>query len=159
MIGDCQGVITGRNCDDAAGTLFRCERQQLYQRAALLEGVGDLQVLVLDRDLGAGEVGELGSWQEGRAHDGTLDLPCGLADVVKGRDHAGRPSCVWQRPMCHQAQARCKLAMVEATIKTASVAFTAQSRVGRPASRASSRPPAIQPALRLPPSKRKVRAS
>ena len=55
MVGDRLGVVAGRHGDDAGGALLGRQRQELGQRAAFLEGVGDLQVLVFDPDLGAGQ--------------------------------------------------------------------------------------------------------
>ena len=55
MIGDRLGVIAGRHRDDAAAALLGAQRCKLDAGAALLERVGDLQILVLDENLGAGE--------------------------------------------------------------------------------------------------------
>ena len=51
VIGDRLGVVAGGHCDDAAAALFGAERGKLDAGAALLERVGDLQILVLDEDL------------------------------------------------------------------------------------------------------------
>ena len=55
VIGDRLGMVAGRHGDDAARLLGCAERSELHQRAAVLERIGDLQVLVFDVDLGAGE--------------------------------------------------------------------------------------------------------
>jgi len=41
-----------------ARALRRGERRQLVERAALLEGIGDLQILVFDVNLRSGQSGE-----------------------------------------------------------------------------------------------------
>jgi hypothetical protein len=47
-------MIAGRGGDHAAGALLRRERQQLVERAALLEAGGELVVLELEVDLRPG---------------------------------------------------------------------------------------------------------
>ena len=49
------GVIAGRHRDHAAAALVGVERAKLDAGAALLERIGDLQILVFDVDLGAGQ--------------------------------------------------------------------------------------------------------
>ncbi len=56
MIGQTLGMIAGRGGDDAAPTLFLAQAQQLVQRAALLEGGGELQVLELHIYFRAGDL-------------------------------------------------------------------------------------------------------
>ncbi len=53
VAGDRLGVVAGRHGHHAAGALVCVERQQLVERATLLEGGGELQVLELDDDVGA----------------------------------------------------------------------------------------------------------
>ena len=55
MIGHRLRVIAGRHGDDAAAAFVCGERGKLDAGAALLERVGDLQILVFDEYLGAGE--------------------------------------------------------------------------------------------------------
>ena len=55
MVGDRLRVVAGAHGDHAALALVSRERQQLVQRAALLERGGELQVLELEAHLGAGE--------------------------------------------------------------------------------------------------------
>ena len=55
VIGDRLGMVAGRHGDDAARPFGCRQRGQLGARAALLERVGDLEILVFDEDLGAGE--------------------------------------------------------------------------------------------------------
>ena len=50
MIGHRLGMVAGRHGDDAAFALGLAERRELDERAALLERIGDLQVLVFDVD-------------------------------------------------------------------------------------------------------------
>ena len=45
VIGDALGVVAGGHGDDAAAAFVVVERQQAIERAALLEGGGELQVL------------------------------------------------------------------------------------------------------------------
>ncbi len=59
VIGDGLGVIAGRHGDHAAARLLGAERGELHQRAAVLERVGELQILELEIDLGPGQRREL----------------------------------------------------------------------------------------------------
>ena len=67
VIGDRLGVVAGRHRDHAARALGGAQRRELGERAALLERVGDLQVLVFDEHLRAGERGEFRRRQHRRA--------------------------------------------------------------------------------------------
>ena len=58
VVGDRLGVVAGRGSDDAAGALVVVQRQQFVERAALLVGGGVLQILELQPDVGAGDVGQ-----------------------------------------------------------------------------------------------------
>ena len=58
MVGDRLGMIAGRHANHAAPALVLAKRGELDEGAAVLERIGDLQVLVFDVDLGAGEGGE-----------------------------------------------------------------------------------------------------
>ena len=83
MIGDPLRVVAGRGCDDP-GRLFRIgQARKLVQRAALLEGGGELQVLELDQDFSASDLRQGARFAQRR----TLDLPfqdaCGIADIVQ----------------------------------------------------------------------------
>ena len=79
MIGDRLRVIAGRHRDDAARAFGLAQRGELHQRAALLERVGDLQVLVFDPHLRAGELRQLRRRQHRRAqHLAPDDAPRGL---------------------------------------------------------------------------------
>src|SRR6185312_5984812 len=53
MIGDALGVIAGRHRGHAALLFVVAEREQLVERAALLERGGVLQILELEMDVGA----------------------------------------------------------------------------------------------------------
>ena len=55
MIGHRLGVIAGRHGDHAAAALVGGQRRKLDAGAALLERVGDLQILVFDENVGAGQ--------------------------------------------------------------------------------------------------------
>jgi len=67
MIGHRLGVVAGGHGDHAAAAFALAERGELHARAALLEGVGDLQILVFDENLGAGQGGERRRRECGRA--------------------------------------------------------------------------------------------
>ena len=67
MIGHCLGVVAGGHGDHAAAAFAVAERGKLHTRAALLEGVGDLEILVFDENLGAGQGGERRRRECGRA--------------------------------------------------------------------------------------------
>ena len=87
MIGDRLRVIAGRHGNHAARAFGLAQRGQLGERAALLERVGDLQVLVFDPHLRAGERGELRRGQHRRAqHLAGDDAPRGL-DVGQCDSH------------------------------------------------------------------------
>ena len=107
VIGHRLGVVAGRHGDDAAVALGLAERGQLVQRAAVLERIGDLQVLVFDVDLGAGQRRQPGRRQHGvrstaplmtrraasmsamvtvkRAVSGGLCAPCRMGDKAASR--------------------------------------------------------------------------
>jgi hypothetical protein len=59
VIGDSLGMVAGRHRDDAAAPFVLAESGEFHERAAVLERIGHLQVLVLDENLGAGEAREL----------------------------------------------------------------------------------------------------
>src|SRR5690606_34552723 len=63
------------------------ELQQLVERAALLVGGGELQVLKLHPDLRPGDLRERARVAAGRALDMTLEPVCGRANVVDGQGH------------------------------------------------------------------------
>ena len=79
VIGDRLRVVAGRHGDDAARALGRRQRGELVERAALLERIGDLQVLVFDEDLGAGERRKLRRRQHRRAQHMAGDGRAGRA--------------------------------------------------------------------------------
>ena len=87
VIGDRLRVIAGRHRDDAARAFGFAQRGELHERAALLERVGDLQVLVFDPHLRAGELRQLRRGQHRRAQH------------LGPRWCAARPRCrtVWSR--------------------------------------------------------------
>ena len=73
MIRDRLGVIAGAHRDHAALALRLGERGKLVQRAALLEGRRELQVLELEVQLAAGEARERVAGEERRALDRAFD--------------------------------------------------------------------------------------
>ena len=93
MIGNGLGVVAGRHGDHAAGALDVPERGELVERAALLERVGDLKVLVFDEHLGAGQRGELRRRQHRRAQHLAGDGAARGLDVGDRHAHASPPAC------------------------------------------------------------------
>ncbi len=91
VVGDRLSVVAGRHGDHAARALRGIERGELGHRAALLERVRYLQVLVFDEHLGAGQRGELGRRQHGRAQDLAGNDPARGFDIGE-RDHVGPDS-------------------------------------------------------------------
>ncbi len=89
MVGDRLGVVAGGHGDDAARAGGRVEGCKLVERAALLERVGDLQVLVFDVDIGAGDRRERRVRQHGRAQDRPGDGAAGRLDISDGHAHPG----------------------------------------------------------------------
>ena len=90
--------------------LVLAELQQLVQRAALLVGGGELQVLELHPDLGAGDLRQRARMAARRALDMTLQPVPGREDVVEGEGHGEEPAGVrkgaqpngglWAMPQC-----------------------------------------------------------
>ena len=100
MIGDRLRVIAGRRRDHAARALLRRQLQQFVERAALLVGGGELQILELQPDLGADDFGQGPADQHRRPDDRALDALGGGADVVdrRGLQHRhARPSASLRR--------------------------------------------------------------
>jgi hypothetical protein len=87
MVSDRLRVVARAHGDDAALSFRVGQPQQLVQRAALLEGRRELQVLELEVELAAGQAREGAGAQERRPLDGALDARGGGADGVE-RDHA-----------------------------------------------------------------------
>ena len=85
MIGDRLRVIAGRRRDHAARALLGRQLQQFVERAALLVGGGELQILELQPDFGADDFGQGPADQHRRADDRALDALRGGADVVDRR--------------------------------------------------------------------------
>ena len=83
MIGDRLRMVAGRHGDHAALPLVGRKRGELDARAALLERVGDLQILVFDENLRAGERGQLRRRQHRRGQHVAGDDPPRRLDVGK----------------------------------------------------------------------------
>ncbi len=81
MIGDRLRVVAGRHRDDAAAALVVAKRRELDAGAALLERIGDLQILVFDIDVGARERGQRRRRQQRRAQHVTGDGAPGGLDI------------------------------------------------------------------------------
>ena len=69
VVGDRLRMIAGRHRNDAAGALGWRERSELVEGAALLERIGDLEVLIFDEDLRAGQRRQFGRRQHRRTQD------------------------------------------------------------------------------------------
>src|SRR5690606_9068292 len=87
VIGQGLGVVAGRGGDDAALLLVRGQLQQPVQGAALLEAAGEVQIVELDPDLGAGQLRQAARVTDGRAVDLTGDTLLRRPDVVDGDGH------------------------------------------------------------------------
>ncbi len=87
MVGDRLGMIAGRHGDHAAPAFVLAESGELDEGAAILERIGDLQVLVFDVDLGAGEGGKLRRGQHRGAQDRSRELPPRRLDIGKLHGH------------------------------------------------------------------------
>ena len=83
MIGDGLRVIAGGLRRDAALSLLVGQRQQLVQRAALLERGGELQILEFEKDLAARELRQRRRMAHRRALDRAGDALRRGADVVE----------------------------------------------------------------------------
>ena len=115
VIGDRLGVIAGRHRDDAAAALVGGERGKLDAGAALLERVRDLQILVFDEDLGAGQRRQRRRRQQRRAQHVAADRAAGRLDIGErhhrrlilisaGADPDGRRRLIWSL-MCRHSRA------------------------------------------------------
>ena len=84
MVSDALGVVARRHGDDARPLFRLIETEQGVERTPFLERGGELMVLELDEDLGAGKPGE-GQRSLGLGpHDRTADRRRRVADVVEG---------------------------------------------------------------------------
>jgi hypothetical protein len=87
VVGHGLRVIAGRHGDDAAVPFAGRQRLKLHIGAAVLEGVGDLQILELDPDLGARQLRQLRRVEQGGSHHIALEQRACLADVVDRHGH------------------------------------------------------------------------
>ena len=83
VIRDRLRVIAGGHRNDAAAAFVGGQRGELDAGAAFLEGVRDLQILVFDEDLGAGQRRQRRRRQERRAQHVTADRAAGHLDIGK----------------------------------------------------------------------------
>ena len=83
VVGDALGVVARAHRDHAAAALLLAQRQQLVERAALLERAGELQVLELEPDLGTGEVRQRAAVKDRRSLDRARDAHCGGLHVLE----------------------------------------------------------------------------
>jgi hypothetical protein len=95
VIGHRLGMVAGRHGDDAAAALFGRQGGELDAGAALLERIGDLQILVFDEDLGTGKRRQRRRGQERRAQHMAVDGAPGGLDV--GQRHHGESPAVGPR--------------------------------------------------------------
>ncbi len=84
-VGNRLRVVPGAAGDDAVGALEIIERRDLGERAAELEGASPLQVLGLQRDVGAGPLGERLRAQHRGLADHADRRRGGTPDVAGGR--------------------------------------------------------------------------
>ena len=130
VIGDALRVVAGRHGDDAALALVRRQGRQPVERAALLEGGGELQVLELEPDLAAEDLGQRAArsrsrsrrWRprsraraasmsssvtgSGRADRAAVDLRAAMALSRATATNLGdrRPRLPWRFPAAPPAQ-------------------------------------------------------
>lgn len=90
VIGQPLRMVAGRGGDDAAPALVLGQQQQLVQRAALLIGGGELQVLELEPHLRPGDLRQRARIAAGRALDMAGQPLGGGPDGVEGQGHAGK---------------------------------------------------------------------
>ena len=83
-------VVAGRDREHAVRALVGGELRHLVERAALLERRRELQVLELEEDVAAGELGQRARRQARRARDLAGEAPGGRADVVDGQRRSHR---------------------------------------------------------------------
>ena len=84
VIGHALGVVTGRHRHHTRGALGGAQRQQLVERAALLEAGGELEVLELQPDLGTGDLRQHPRMGAGRTQHLPAQLLGGGADIGSG---------------------------------------------------------------------------
>ncbi len=82
MVGHALGMVARAHRDDAPCTLLGVQLHQLVAGTALLERRRELQVLELEIDLGAHDLGQRVGVEAGRALDLALDALRGIADVL-----------------------------------------------------------------------------
>ena len=87
--GDRLGVVARRHGDDAGAPFRRAQRQQLVERATLLERRGVLQVLQLEEQPRAADLGQGARMHARRVHDAACDGGGGGADVFNRDRHGG----------------------------------------------------------------------
>ena len=87
VVGDRLGVVAGGHGDHAPRPRGGVERGELVERAAVLERVGDLEILVFHMDVGAGQRRELGGRQHRRAQHLARDRAARRLDVRNGDAH------------------------------------------------------------------------
>jgi hypothetical protein len=87
MPGDALRVISGGHRDHPGAARLRRQADQLDQRAARLEGAGELQVLELQADVDAGHLGKSRGGDQGGAHHVAPQHPCAwrMVSRVTGR--------------------------------------------------------------------------
>ena len=121
---------------------------ELDQRAAVLERIGDLQILVFDEDLGAGERRQLRRRQHRRAQHRAGDDAAGGLDVGDGDASSRSPSPAPCRkrhvePACRPLRCRRVHSPSGRQIRTAG-----DRSPGQPCRSTSSRTPTIRPPSR-----------
>ncbi len=85
VISDPLGVIARRHGNDAGFALGFVQGHQTVERAAFLEGSGELQIFELHRDIGPGQLRQGARALARRGLDGPGEMARGCLDVRKGQ--------------------------------------------------------------------------
>ena len=86
MVGDGLRMIAGGRRNDPAAPLLLGQLEQFVERAALLVGGGELEVLELEPDFRADDLRQGAADQHRRADDRALDPRRGGANIVDRRN-------------------------------------------------------------------------
>src|SRR3546814_10923769 len=93
VIGDALRVVARGGRDHALGARRLVELEQGIERAAFLVGRGELEILELEIDRGAGHFRKRLADQLRRSHDGIGNPPVRRANVLDLNGEMGRESC------------------------------------------------------------------
>ena len=129
VIGDRLGMVAGRGGDHSARALLVGQLEQFVERAALLVGGGELEVLELQPDLGADDLGQRPADQHRRADDRAVDAlrrRRGCRRSSAGCIIGARPSAspARQTMLCRRAMLKALLALLAALLASPRAAPT-----------------------------------